>query len=620
MKNNKSKNKRVPKYEFGTLIDNPQSDLMANEIAWAKAAKKASNNGWVKGLKTFGNLAQQVGTSMMQKGMANGEGADGKGIAGFLNNNYGNVSGGINMLPGFANQGGFAFGGDVPGLTPVEVEGEEVGQTPDGQLLDFIGPSHEQGGINIALPPGTEMYSKRIKVDGVSMADRKKKRERKTLTLEQLFEKNSTDALLKNTLSKTKQNNEIEETADNQIQMLVKNMLEPPKQTHAYGNTVGDPTKDIKYAHGLNYDTFKPYFQQYNIIRKQSGLPVYNDFSSPEFQTDYSNYLNEKSPVKLKTADNIFGNNYKDSSAALFADKFDISGYDEMMNDNPADVSARSSIAGNPGTTGSNPMIDYGAINSYFGNLGISDDAHVSEVTNRPYPATPGINPDGEGDDEAGFKLGDIFGGMTFGDALGMAGNWYQSNKIMDTIRENRAGDTPNINAFENYGKEGLKTLDETKQYVNQVRDEFLKGLQLDRTSTIKRNRNSARGVNTQRALDLAADASINNTQEKSYSSFAEQMMSILSNEAAMKNQIDSVVMEGEQQKDLNDRKDRDNYYKQLITGHKNIGQTMSQTGKDLNTMKQRGVMENLINQLSMYGITVDESGNLSSKTTKKGK
>ena len=51
MKKNKSKNKRVPKYEFGTLIGNPQTDLYGNQIAMVNAARKAGNNGWVKGLK-----------------------------------------------------------------------------------------------------------------------------------------------------------------------------------------------------------------------------------------------------------------------------------------------------------------------------------------------------------------------------------------------------------------------------------------------------------------------------------------------------------------------------------------------------------------------------------------
>ena len=602
MKKNKSKNKGVPKYEFGTLIGNPQTDLYENQIAWAKAAQKAGNNGWVKGLKIFGNLAQQVGTSMMNKGMSNGEGADGKGVAGFLNNNYGDISSGMSMLSGFANSGGFAFGGDVPSLTPVEVEGKEVGETPDGQLINFEGPSHEQGGIPIALPPGTEMYSKRIKVDGVSMADRKKKRERKTLTLEQLFEKNKTDVLLKNSLSRTKENNQFEEDADNKIQEVVKTLMEQPKQSHAFGSMVGDdPTNPygIKFAKGYDYNMFKPYLDRYSSQSNPGTPPMWNTQDVKTIQE----YVGT-------TPDGVLG---KDSLAKMQA-KFD------SMNNGGTGQGTNNII------TETNPNIDYSAIEKMFGNLPISDDASLSEVTNRPYMATPGINPNsnpGTGNKEGNepFSLKGILGDVTIGDALGIAGNWYQSNKIMDTVLENRAGDTPNINAFENYGKEGLKTLDETKQYINQVRDEVLKDLQLDRTSSIKRNRNSARSVNTQRALDLATDASINNTKEKTYSSFAEQMMSILGNEASMKNNIDSVVMGGEQARDLADRQDRDNFYTQLGLAHKNKGQTMSQTGKDLNTIKERKMMQNLINQLSMYGITIDANGNLSNNnTTKKGK
>ena len=619
MKKNKSKNKGVPKYEFGTLIGNPQTDLYENQIAWAKAAQKAGNNGWVKGLKIFGNLAQQVGTSMMNKGMANGEGADGKGIAGFLNNNFGDISSGMSMLSGFANSGGFAFGGDVPSLTPVEVEGKEVGQTPDGQLINFEGPSHEQGGIPVALPPGTEMYSKRIKVDGVSMADRKKKRERKTLTLEQLFEKNKTDVLLKNSLSRTKENNEFEEQADNKIQEVVKTLMEQPKQTHAYGGGVDgrDPYDSILYgkkSDGTKYqlDDFKKYL---DAFRTYAGKPNpgawYNQDDRKLMQTEVRKMLGEDT---TGVDDGIFGKN----DYAVF-DKWYNSVYlpknngvdPNLLTDNVDRGQANSLELSAKENLPNNPNIDYAGIEQFFGNLPISDDASLSEVTNRPYSATPGINP-GTGNKEGNepFSLKGILGGVTIDDALGIAGNLYQSNKIMDTVLANRAGDTPNINAFENYGKEGLKTLDETKQYVNQVRDEVLKDLQLDRTSSIKRNRNSARSVNTQRALDLATDASINNTQEKTYSSFAEQMMSILGNEASMKNNIDSVVMGGEQTKDLADRQDRDNFYTQLGLAHKNKGQTISQIGTDLNTIKKRKVSMNTINNLSEY-VKMNDNGEL---------
>lgn len=49
---------------------------------------------------------------------------------------------------------------------------------PNGQSFMANGPSHENGGIPIELPVGTRAYSKRIKKDGKSMAQRKEKRDR----------------------------------------------------------------------------------------------------------------------------------------------------------------------------------------------------------------------------------------------------------------------------------------------------------------------------------------------------------------------------------------------------------------------------------------------------------
>ena len=85
-----------------------------------------------------------------------------------------------------ADKNNFAMGGVVTNV-PVEVEGQEVGETPSGQMIDFKGPSHEQGGIDVKLPKGTEIFSKRIKVGGKTMAERKKEREKRVLSLEKLL-------------------------------------------------------------------------------------------------------------------------------------------------------------------------------------------------------------------------------------------------------------------------------------------------------------------------------------------------------------------------------------------------------------------------------------------------
>lgn len=514
MKKIKDKNK-LPKFEFGSLIDNPATDLYENQISMAKAMNKGSKNPWANAFNIFGGLAQQVGGSMMEKGIANGDGADGKGITGFLNKNSGSINSGMNLLSAFSQM--MAYGGGVNNKA-VEVEGEEVGETPNGELLNFQGPSHEKGGIPIALPEGTEIYSKRIRVDGVSMADRKKNREKKSMTLESLFEKNSTDALLKNSLSRTKDNNQVEEDADNKIQAVVKQLLEGNTDKHAWGTPIG-PNKFPK--------------------------PV--DFNAG-FLPDY---------VAAPDLTGLYGNGLE---------------IDPSLEDN-----------------------------------GYSNKDIVPGAVTNPATKTPNSK----------FNLNDVFGNITPGDTIGMVGNLISTFGPMRNTKENRATDTPNINAFKDYGKDGLAVLDTSKKYVNQVREQKLKDLELARTGAVKRNSNSARGINTVRALNLASDAGINNAQEETYNSFAEQMMAILGQEAGMENQQDSMVMQGEQARDLADRQDKDNYYTQLGQDIATKGTGLQEIGKDVNSMKQRKVMENLLNQLSMYGITIDSKGNLSNPKTK---
>ncbi len=527
---NMKKNNKIPKYAFGNAIENPATALYQNQIALAKAKQAGDNNGWAKGFQIFGNLAQQVGGSMMNSkgastttlsGEAPATEGFGGGINSFMSNNQGNVQSGLGMMGAFSQF--LAMGGTVPGM-PVEVEGNEVGETPDGTLLDFQGPSHENGGMKGLLPEGTEIYSDRIKVDGITMADRKKKREKRSVRLEDLFETNSTDGLIKNALNRTKVTNEIEETNDNKIQEVVKNLLDKDGvQKYAYGDTVGPDFP--RPAPGGEFE----YPSMFNMFNGMVGNAV------------------------LPTSEEL-GFNYGQPTS-------------------------------NPFLTGQSPV--------------------TAPNTN----AVPGAKTN---------AFSNLFSGITAGDAVGLAGNLVSTFGPMKNTQANRAGDTPNINAFENFGQNGLQTLDQSKQYINQIREQQLKDLALARTSSVRRNNNSARGINTQRALNLATDAQINNAEEQTYNSFAESMLGILSQQAGMQNQIDGTVMQGEQARDLADRQDRDNYFSQLGVDIANKGYGLQETGKDLNQLKENKVTMNLINQLSAYGITVDEKGNLSSKNKKK--
>lgn len=123
----------------------------------------------------------------------------------------------------------FAFGGSVGNNVPVEVEGGEVAQDPNGNLIEFQGPSHKDGGIKTALPEGSEIYSKRILIEGKTIADRKKERELKIKSLEKKL-KDFEDPLTRKTLNKIIENSQIEEEVEKAIQQSAERKFAPQQQ------------------------------------------------------------------------------------------------------------------------------------------------------------------------------------------------------------------------------------------------------------------------------------------------------------------------------------------------------------------------------------------------------
>jgi len=524
---------KLPTYAFGSYVTNPDDAIIKNQIALAKAAQEAKSNPWVQGLNIAGGLAQQIGSSMMS-GSGAGETTLGGGVAsdsglgGLLNKFFANNGQETLGLAGILGNM-FAFGGQV-GTTPSEVEGEEVGELPNGNVVQFNGPSHENGGIPVNLPVGTEMYSKRIKIDGVSLANRKKKREKNSVTLEELLEGNPTDALLKNSLKRTRQVNTKEETFDNNIQEVVNEILTPRQNKFAYG--------------GSNL----PFSLLTGILGNGDDERLINQV----------NIANPK-PLKSNRTQGIIE---QTSTGPLVAPKINQAIY-------------RSS-----GT----PVVES------TGDMGLTDSEKLMPSTN-----------------SGGIGLG-----LSLGDMISLGANYMAGTMPMNNTLKNRASDTPNINAFADYGKDTLNKMDEMKSEIQSITDNQLQDAELTRGSSITRNRNSARGINTQRALDLVTDAGINQGRRSIMNQGADRLMQLLGQEASFLAQKDNVVMSGDQAKDLADRQDKDNFYSQMGQDIAGLIQATRQTGKDLNQNKLGNTQMNLLDLLSdKYGYTIDKNGNM---------
>jgi hypothetical protein len=499
------------KYALGSPVpEDPSIALTRNQISLAKAAQTAANDPTAKGLNMFGQLAMSVGQQMMQQGAAEGEGADGKGVAGFLNKNQGSMNSMFGTMQGMSAGASFALGGVAKtkrtkfanGGVPINAEGGEIIETPGGEPMELDGASHAEGGINMEVPGGTEIYSQQLKgPDGRTMASRKKSREGKEAKLGKTLQVAPTDKLLRNAYKRTKQANAVVDAQD-MNKMKIAQMITQMGQAYAMGGTV----------------------QKYDL----GGTTGYGEdgrFIKPIIDAD---------PSDIPTSQSI---------------------YSDM----------------NPSSTA----------------------------------------PTGTG---SGFNLDNIFGNVTAGDALGLYGQYKASTDPLKNTKAQRATDTPNINAFKDYGKRGLNELDKSKGYLEGQRASALGNLNLDRVAASSRNRAGARGINTLRSLDIATDVQAQKAKESVNNQFNSMMAGIFDKASGMMNQQDQMVMQGEQGRDAADRADKDAYYSAMAKdiATKNTG--MQYMGKNINEMKTRDVTGKLLNKLSenfdVNGMTGEVSKN----------
>ena len=134
----------------------------------------------------------------------------------------------------------------------INAEGGEVIETPGGQPQELQGPSHSQGGIDMQVPSGTEIYSDRLKgADGKTMAERKKVREKQISKIEKLLQKNPNDSALKKTLEKTKQNNDFLDKQDLSQMQFVKDLVDHTNK-FAFGGITGPGDDEDEYGDLIN--------------------------------------------------------------------------------------------------------------------------------------------------------------------------------------------------------------------------------------------------------------------------------------------------------------------------------------------------------------------------------
>jgi hypothetical protein len=219
---------------------------------------------------------------------------------------------------------------------------------------------------------------------------------------------------------------------------------------------------------------------------------------------------------------------------------------------------------------------------------------------------------DGENVDKEPFNILETVSG---GDVLGIAGNFHAMNKLKKNTLNSRATDTPNVNAYKEFGKDGIEEMDAAEDYLKTAQDVTKNEIKQNAAANKRSGRIGARGMATQRANDLAVEQGANDAMGKASAQFAQQMMQMMSRKAQMEMMQDRMVMQGEDQRDMRDRADKDAHYSNMAQDIASYSTGLQQTGKDVNQIAQNELIMKMMAQISPY-FNMDAKGNITNKET----
>lgn len=453
-----------------------------------------------------------------------------------------------------------AAGGNVP----VEVEGGEMYETPEGDVGQFHGPSHEEGGIPTELPQGTSIYSVRNGVGNNTMADRKKSRERRYNSALAAVQRNPTDPIARKTLSRILQVNQQQDAQDMAIQNTMHQIDELKAQLE---QLLLNPKKKVASDEGGD--------------EKQSGETfatggwLYNPIDAEE----------EKKEAKQARVEKI----------APLANVPSNRSWQELHN---------------------SPSYQ-NAVNRYKDSFMQKQQQDMMKDAQRENRLG---SPSSLWDDVKGAfkKVKDAMGDKDYSTLIPTAGEALQQYARGRGIREKwrnlqmaQASTPANRNFYEDYGNRGIAEIDRGKQYIQDTLNQQLDELRYAKDAQQIRNRDSASGINQLRALDALNDLDYSRKVQQAKLQADTSMSQLNQAQANNYNQQDQIRMTGAMNADTANRRDTDNYFTQRDKMIDDTTRMIDQVGQYLNQKVADYRTNNAINSAAKYGQRINQSGEM---------
>lgn len=532
---------------------------------------------------------------------------------------------------------------DVGGEVPIEAEHGEIVQEPTGEMYELDGATHEEGGIPLEVPGGTEIFSDRlIGADGNTMAQRKKNRENRLAKVQKELNKFPDDASLKKTLRRVQKQNAFEEQLDMQLmqqaqqaKMLAQQeaQLAQQQQAQAQGGQMGAESspEEMGLMQGLEQG-FDP-----SMMQGGSEMPVEGEVPQdvpgegmeeeiPQEEFAVGGRVSRPGGIPglpaylLKDLPGMIEQARGNTPLVDIGNPDDVvyTAEDEAKGEkvipevviNKKNKKFTPIYVGKPqlSLTGQNNLMN--SINA--NSLATGPKENITPVA--PLPGSQNTNSNftnTSGNSEFNFEHS--FKGMTLGDAIGMYANHKAPQELMKNTIDQYRYTPEEINHFKNYGREALKTLRGQAGLIDTQHDLASQNLQLSRNAMNNLNNNSARGINTLRALNMASNAQTDAQQRELDMARASQMLSLGSQIAQQQNAIDQMVMKGDEERANRNLQNQDNYFTNMAKNISTKYQSLAKNAEALNEIKKRNAQEKLIGKL-YNDFAADQNGNLKAK------
>ena len=163
----------------------------------------------------------------------------------------------------------------------------------------------------------------------------------------------------------------------------------------------------------------------------------------------------------------------------------------------------------------------------------------------------------------------------------------------------NRLGDTPNKNPYEDYGTDALRTLDMGMQQTNRAYEKGLQNIKLSEQGQRNRNRGSARGINTLRALDISTTSASERAASQLGATYMEKLRGLFQGKAETQKSVDYVQRQGADMAGQRDKRDRDKFFTNLSSNWTDMSKGYAHADK-MKNWEAAGYNPDQMNSLGM--------------------